>query len=106
MPKINLIIQPNAIYSLILCFGLTIEDAYTNNDEIKIYYRGTLEAGTYLYVDDILFKEATAGFYYDNISKQVFHLDLSSNVGMITKITIKPSVGMITKITIKPRKLI
>jgi hypothetical protein len=43
-----------------------------------------------LYIDNVIFTEATLGFYYDDISEQVFHLDSSSNIGMISKITIRP----------------
>ena len=75
--------------SLILYFGLTIEDTYTKKDKIKIYYRGVLEVGNYLYVDNFLFTEAPSPFYFDDIAQQVFHIDLSSNIGMITKITRK-----------------
>jgi hypothetical protein len=91
--------------SLILYFGLTIEDAYTKKDKIKIYYRGILEVNTYLYVDNLVFTEAQSPFYYDDNSKQVFHIDLSSNIGMIIKITIKP-IDSSSNISTITRKLI
>ena len=89
IPKINLIINPKAIYSLILYFGLTIEESYSKNNQIKICHMGVLEVGNYLYVDNFLFTEVPSPFYFNDITHQVFHIDLSSNIGMITKITRK-----------------
>jgi hypothetical protein len=44
----------------------------------------------YLYIDNVVFTEAQAQFYYDDISEQVFHLNSLSNIGTISKITLRP----------------
>jgi len=76
--------------SIVLFVGSTIEESFKKKKEIKLYYRGDLNVFTYLYTDDIIFTEAQGPFYFDNDSQQVFHLDSSTNVGMITKITLRP----------------
>ena len=81
--------------SIILYCGSTIEESYSKNNQIKIYYTGILEVGNYLYIDDDVLTEAQSQFYYDDILGQVFHLDSSSNIGMIIKITLRPKSSII-----------
>jgi hypothetical protein len=89
IPKIETIDYP-LIQSITLHTGSTIEEAYSKNNQIKIYYMGILGIGTCFYFDELLLTEAPTMFYYDNISEQVFHLNSLSNIGMISKITLRP----------------
>jgi hypothetical protein len=85
-------LSPKIIYkdyplekSIILYYGPTIQESYSKNNKIKIYYRGILEVGNYLYIDNVIFTEASTQFYYNDETNQIFHLDLTP--GLITKIT-------------------
>ncbi len=73
--------------SIILYCGSTIEESYLKNNQIKLYYRGILEVGNYLHINDDVFTEAPTQFYYNDETNQIFHLDLTP--GLITKITRK-----------------